>query len=167
MKNLVRRSFILIELGFITLLASCPTTGNHQSDYRQPDIAFPVSKDVYDRTFSEIMQFLNKINEIIKTKNFEAWKANLTREFIAINSDPARLQELSQKPYLKDRNIVLASLYDYFISVFIPSRLETKLDTIDFIDKNRVKAITMVNSVPYVVYLVEKDENNEWKIGVW
>lgn len=128
------------------------------------------SDELYDTTFAEVSAFLKKIDQIIKKSDYEAWKINLTRAFIARFSDPVYLHELSQKPYLKSQNIELKSLHDYFIRVFIPSRIETQsftIDRIEFIGETRVKAITMVGDVPYVLYLLEKDENNEWKIGVW
>ena len=77
------------------------------------------------------------------------------------------LHDLSEKPNLKDSKIVLRSLEDYFYRVFVPSRIRAPLDKIRFMEKNRVKAVTVVNGVPYVVYYLEKDSNNEWKIGVW
>lgn len=107
------------------------------------------------------------MDEIIATKNFEKWKANCTLEYLARYSDPSFLRELSEKPNLKDNHIVLSSLKDYFYNVFVPSRVRAPLDKIDFIEKSKVKAITVVNGVPYVVYYLEKDSNNKWKIGVW
>jgi hypothetical protein len=149
----------LLFLAFLlsTLLFSCPTTDNQ----------YTVSKEIYNKTFNEIHQFFIKMDEIIKTGNFEQWKANLTVEYITLYSDAGHLRELSKKPNLKDRNIVITSLHDYFVNVFIPSRSGSDLDKIEIISKNRVKAIRVINDVPYIVYLLEKDENNQWKISVW
>ena len=150
-----------------TLLFACPTTGDQQSSRNNHKNQFSVSKEVYDKTFDEILQFIKKIDELIKTSNYDQWKANLTADFMTRYSDQGFLMELSQKPYLKERNIILKSLHDYFINVFIPSRIENRLDKIEFIGENRVKAISVISDVPYIVYLLEKDENNQWKIGVW
>jgi hypothetical protein len=165
MKVKMNRYLLLFNL--IWPLASCPTAGPDQVKRQDANLSLTVSQDVYEKTFDEIRQLLKKIDALIATRDFEAWKVNCTAEYLSLYSDPARLRELSQKPYLKDHNIVLKSLEDYFMHVFIPSRLETKLDKIDFIEIDRVKAVTVVAGVPYVVYFLEKDKNNQWKIGVW
>ena len=159
----VKAGLLLLCLVLIPALGSCPSTppsGNGRE-------ALSVSRELYDRTFNEVLHFLKEMDVIIAARDFKAWKARCSSAYIALNSDPVRLHELSQKPNLKDRRIVLTSLEDYFIFVFIPSRVETKLDKIDFSEKNRVKAITVIGQVPYIVYFLEKDENNSWKLGIW
>ena len=101
-----------------------------------------ITQKLYDQTFEEIFAFINKINVIIQ-------------------------ESLSAAPQLKDQNIVLTSLYDFFIYVFIPSRKNSNLVRIEFITENKVKAITIIKGTPYILYLIEKDKNNEWKISIW
>jgi len=128
---------------------------------------FIVTQKIYDQTFSEIYIFLEKIQKIIDEIDFINWKLHLTDEYIAKFSDPQYLKALSEKPQLKDQNIVLNSLYDFFINVFIPSRNNSNLVRIEFVNKQRVKTITIIKNTPYILYLLEKDKNNEWKIGIW
>jgi hypothetical protein len=159
----VKAGLLSACLGLIPALFSCPTTppsGNGGE-------TITVSRELYNRTFGEVLHFLKQMDAIIAARDFKAWKAQCTAGFLAAYSDPMRLHELSQKPNLKDRRIVLRSLEDYFYFVFIPSRVETKLDKLDFTAKNRVKAVAVIDDKPYVVYFLEKDENNIWKIGVW
>ena len=128
---------------------------------------FIVTQKIYDQTFSEIYIFLEKIQKIIDEIDFINWKLHLTDEYIVKFSDPQYLKALSEKPQLKDQNIVLNSLYDFFIYVFIPSRNNSNLVRIEFVNKQRVKTITIIKNTPYILYLLEKDKNNEWKIGIW
>jgi hypothetical protein len=162
-----RPHFLFLIFLLLWPLAGCPSTATDRSGRNSAEGGMTVSREVYDRTFSEVLTFLKKMDAIIATRNFEAWKANCTPEYLAYYSDPARLAEISQMPRLKEHGIVVASLEDFFKAVFIPSRTEAILDKIDFIDNRRVKAVTVINGVAYVLYLLEKDQNNQWKIGVW
>jgi hypothetical protein len=159
----VKAGLLLPWLVLIPVLGSCPSVPPSGDDRE----TLSVSRELYNQTFTEVLHFLKEVDAIIAARNFKAWKAHCTAGYLALYSDPARLRELSQKPNLKDRRIVLKSLEDYFEYVFIPSRVETKLDKIDFIEKNRVKAIAIIDNIPYIVYFLEKDENNSWKLGVW
>jgi hypothetical protein len=159
----VKAGLFILWVGLIPALGSCPSTPPPASDGQ----TLSVSRELYNKTFDEVLHFLKEMDAIIAARDFKAWQAHCTPAYLAANSAPSRLRELSQKPNLKDRRIVLKSLEDYFNFVFIPSRVETKLDKIDFIEKNRVKTIAVIDGQPYVVYFLEKDENNLWKIGVW
>ncbi|HEQ72315.1 MAG TPA: hypothetical protein ENN69_07490 [Spirochaetia bacterium] len=152
--------------GLLLIMGGCPSTGEGAVRSRET-LPFTASRELYDSTFHELTQLLEKTERIIATGDFKAWKTLLTDDYIARYSDAGYLRELSEKPNLKDRNIVLRSLEDYFYQVFIPSRKGTRLDSIEFIDRTHVKAITVIRETPYVVYLFEKDKNNEWKIGLW
>ena len=41
------------------------------------------------------------------------------------------------------------------------------MDRIEFLSQTRVKVIAIVNDTNYVIYLLEKESNKLWKIGVW
>jgi hypothetical protein len=151
----------------VVLLTTCQTTGKDIDRQIKNQTPLNVSQETYDKTFTEILQFIKKMDTIIATKDFERWKSSCSQAYVSHFSDQTQLKEISQKPYLRENHIVLASLEDYFLNVFIPSRTEAKLDKIDFIDEHRVKAVTVVDGVPYIVYLLEKDANNQWKIGLW
>jgi hypothetical protein len=163
----MRLKCVINSYVLIVLLTACQTTGNDNNRQTQSQTTLNVSKETYDKTFAEILQFINKMDTIIASKDFERWKNSCSQDYLFHFSDQALLKEISQKPVLKDNHIVLSSLEDYFVNVFIPSRTEAKLDKIEFLEENRVKAITVVNGVPYIVYLLEKDANNQWKIGLW
>lgn len=148
----------------LLLYWNCPSAPDSADD---PGPALVVSKEVYDQTFAEVNFFLKKIHSIILKKDFDTWKTICTEEYLKKYSTGQTLQELSEKPQLKEQNIVLKNIKDYFVEVFIPSRANTKLDKIEFVTKFRVKALSIIADKAYVVYLLEKDENNEWKIGIW
>jgi hypothetical protein len=132
----------------------------------EPQEQFEVSEEVYTRTFEEIGEFIDNLNQIIRNADYESWLAYLSEEYIRTTSDPAYLKDQSEKPLLKQANIQLEDLRDYFEYVVVPSRDQATLDEIEFLDENHVKAIGVLRSTRVILYLLERDQE-QWKIGVW
>ena len=122
-----------------------------------------VSEAVYNQTFSDIQEFVTKLNKIISDSNFEAWKKYLTQEYINYYSNPANLRQISENPILKKHNITLKSLKDYFTYVVVPSRSNATLDSISFVDDNHIKAYMLDGDILVILYNLVKTNNN-WKI---
>jgi hypothetical protein len=127
---------------------------------------FAVSEEVYSRTFEEIGQLIDNLNQLIRSADYDGWLSNLSEEYIRTTSDPAYLREQSEKPLLRQADIRLHTLRDYFIYVVVPSRTQATLDEIEFVDENHVKAIALRRGQRVILYLLERD-GGEWKIGVW
>jgi hypothetical protein len=127
---------------------------------------FVVSREVYTRTFEEIGEFIDNLNLIIRSADYESWLNFLSEEYIRVTADPAYLKDQSEKPLLKQANIQLADLRDYFIHVVVPSRTQATVDEIEFLDENHVKAIAVLRGTRVILYLLERDDG-QWKIGVW
>ncbi|MCL2481106.1 MAG: hypothetical protein FWF38_05300 [Spirochaetaceae bacterium] len=120
---------------------------------------------VYNKTFSDINDFILKLNKIISDLKFEEWKKHLTQDYIDYYSNTSNLNKISENPTLKKYKIVLRSLKDYFTYVVVPSRSEASLDSISFIDDNNVKAYTIIEGDPDPVILYNLVRiNNNWKI---
>jgi len=127
---------------------------------------FVVSAEVYTRTFEEIGEFINNLSRIIRSADYDSWLAYLSEEYIRTTSDPAYLRDQSDKPLLRQADIRLRDLRDYFIYVVVPSRSQATLDEIEFLDENHVKAIALLRGTRVILYLLERDQG-QWKIGVW
>ncbi len=127
---------------------------------------FVVTEEIYTRTFDEIEDFIRNLNQIIRNEDYDTWLANLSEEYIRTCSEPAFLKAQSEKPLLKQGNIVLESLKDYFAHVVVPSRIQAELNEIEFLDEDHVKAISVVRGTRVVLYLLVRD-GGKWKIGVW
>ncbi len=127
---------------------------------------FAVSEEVYSRTFEEIGELIDQLNGIIRSADYERWLSHLSEEYIRTTSDPAYLREQSEKPLLRQADIRLRDLHDYFVYVVVPSRTQATLDEIEFVDENHVKAIALRRGQRVILYLLERD-GGEWKIGVW
>jgi len=127
---------------------------------------FVVTREVYSRTFEEVERFVTNLNQIIRRADYATWVTFLSKEYVSRTSDPQYLKEQSEKPLLKQNNVQLRSLRDYFEQVVVPSRVQASVDEIEFIDESRVKAITTFRNTPAVLYLLVREDGN-WKIGVW
>jgi hypothetical protein len=132
----------------------------------QPAEEYVVSEEVYSKTFDEIEEFIRNLNEIIRREDYDTWLTYLSDEYIERTSDPAYLKQQSEQPLLKKHNINLDSLRDYFEYVVVPSRVQAKLDEIEFVDENQVKAYAMIRNTKALLYLLVR-EDDKWKIGVW
>lgn len=127
---------------------------------------FTVSREVYSRTFEEVESFIARMNEIIQNRDFDTWKTHLSGEYLSKVSDPVYLEEQSRQPLLKQNGIQLECLRDYFEQVVAPSRSGARLDAIEFIDEDHVKAISVIRGTRGVLYLLVREEGR-WKIGIW
>jgi len=112
-----------------------------------------ITQEMYDQTLAEVKRFIENLNKSIGSKNYNAWKNALTDERFAEISSPEFLKEQSESPLMKNRKIVLKTPNDYFLNVVVPSRANSKVDEIDFVDENNVKAF-------YLETRTRRDENN-------
>ena len=129
-------------------------------------VDYEATKEEYEAAFEEIDKLINKLNTIIKNGRYEEWLTYLTEEYINTMSKKSNLEEISDKPILKRYNINLHSLRDYFNYVVVPSRSNTQLDDIIFVDKKHVKAISVKDGKNTILYQLER-VNDKWKIGIW
>jgi len=129
--------------------------------------SFEVTPEKKQTTMVEIRELVDKLNAIIVKKSFPEWKAYLDKDYIRVYGDPVRLKEYSaSSPFLKQFNIKLKSLEDYFKFVVVPSRADTVVDDISFVDENRVNVWTVVDNEKVLLYLL-KLYDKEWKISSW
>ena len=102
-----------------------------------------INYEYYLATREDVRRFIDDLNDIIKNQDYNTWKAILSPEYYAEISSTEHLDELSELPAMKTRNITLKTLEDYFSHVFIPSRANSRVDDIEFIGLYRVKAFTI------------------------
>lgn len=175
-----RPVLLLVALAF--LLSSCPglpppgTDGQPISD-TGTDTQAPGAQDAFDPStispemkesaFVDIRGLIDQLNTIIRNRDIDSWRAYLTEEYVAYYSDAATLAEISQEPALKRYDIVLRTLADYFQYVVYPSRQNMKVDDIEFVGPDHVRAITVnLKGERLVLYNLEKI-GDTWKIGIW
>jgi hypothetical protein len=132
----------------------------------EPAEKFVVTEEVYQKTFEEIEGVIGELNAIIRARDFARWERRLTVAYRELASSPAYLAEVSESAALKKNGVVLRSLADYFNQVVVPSRSSVKLDKLAFVDTTHVKAITVIQGEPYILYWLVR-EGETWNIGIW
>lgn len=123
-----------------------------------------VSAEVYVRTFDELEARIRQWNETIARKDYDSWKAALSRDYVAQRGAPTYLAELSRNPKLREYGVSLKTLKDYFVYVVVPARVDAALDRISFVNENRVKAYANLGGDPAILFYVVR-EDGVWKIG--
>jgi len=183
------KTAVALVLGFSCLTFSCASTdtagdttetattqtaqtSQPSSTATQPAAFDPtrVSQAVYISTREEVQHFIERLNQIIRDRNFNSWRSALSPEYYAEISSQENLRALSEQPAMKTRRIVLRVPEDYFIHVVVASRADYKIDDIDieFVTENRVKAFILTTNrageeLRLRLYDLEKI-NNTWII---
>lgn len=135
----------------------------------QPAAAVPfdpssITKEVFDSTKIDVQVLIERLNELIRAREYDAWVEYLGADYRDSVSDPAFLARISDSARLKNEKIVLRDLKDYFIHVVVPSRANDRVDDIEFIGQNRVKAFTVTARGQRLrLYDLEKTDGG-WKI---
>ena len=163
------------------LVISCNTTDTKQDKTdagraQQNNVFNPagISQAHYTATREEVRHFIEKLNQIVRSRNYSQWREALSQEYIDEYSSAETLQRISDEPLMRRQNIVLRNLNDYFTRVFVPSRNPDRIQSdinnieIEFVTANRVRAfITRTNNAGEesreILYNLEKI-NSEWKI---
>ena len=127
---------------------------------------FVVTEELYRKTFNEVEVAIASLTKIIAAREYDQWVGYLTAEYVATIGSPKYLAAVSESAVLKKNGIVLKSLKDYFDDVVVRSRSQAKLDEISFVDKTHVKAISVVNGTPVILYWLVW-EGGVWKVGIW
>jgi hypothetical protein len=123
-----------------------------------------ITEEVFADTLGEVQRFIEDLNGLISGKNFNSWLAYLGDTYRQMINSPEYLQRISEMPTLKKQGIVLKSAEDYFSQVVVPSRANARVDDIEFVSQNRVKAFTLDrNGTRLRLYDLEKGQEN-WKI---
>jgi hypothetical protein len=148
-----KKAFLIMSLAVIIVLSSCGSgaekaQGNTGDSSNKSDAFDPtkVSQERYLSTRDEVQKFIEEQNRIIRDRNFEAWRMSLSSEYFKEISSAENLRRISEQPAMKTRRIVLRTAQDYFDYVVVPSRADLRVDEIEFISVNRVKAFTLTTN---------------------
>lgn len=125
-----------------------------------------VSEAVKTATIVDVRSFIDSLNQIIRRQDYDAWLTHLTDDYVKYYSDSIILAQYSEYPVIKGKGIKLKTLKDYFINVVFPARQNDKVDDIEFVGENQIKAITVSpKGERNILYLLEK-RDDVWKIGI-
>jgi hypothetical protein len=137
-----------------------------------------ISHEKYELAKADVQKLINDLNRIIRAKNYNAWITYLADSYLRYISSQTFLEEKTEDLYKRDQIVatnlgrdpkmvekrILKNARDYFEYVVVPSRSNDRLDDIDFVLENRVKAYTMDNRGNRLVLYDFEIINNKWKI---
>jgi hypothetical protein len=123
-----------------------------------------ITPELYDTTKKDVQQLINELNRIIQSKNYQAWVSYLGSDYFAEINSSVFLKETSESSFLKSKNTVLSTARDYFINVVVPSRANSRVDDIEFINQKRVKAFTVTSRGQRLRLYDLEDFGDGWKI---
>lgn len=161
---------LLLAVITLGVLASCGSTGSitggdiPRASGKQPvfDPA-KITKEEKERVRVGANQFVGELNRIIQRRDFTAWEKYLEPKYKERLESKENLAQASQSERLRQRQIVLQNLFDYFINVVVPSRSDLRVDDIDFISQNRVKAYMIESERRVRIYELERF-GDSWRI---
>jgi hypothetical protein len=123
-----------------------------------------ITQEVYDTTKKEVQQFISELNGIIRARNYNDWVSYLGSAYFEEINSPDFLRRISESSFLKSNHTVLSDARDYFIRVVVPSRMNSRVDDIEFVSQKRVKAFTVTASGQRLRLYDLEDFGDGWKI---
>jgi hypothetical protein len=137
-----------------------------------------ISEEYYEAVKEELQALIENLNLIIRARNYNAWVAHLSDAYHSEISSPAFLEERTEELFRRDqivarnmgrdpRNVqrrVLRTVMDYFTHIVVPSRSNDRLDDIDFVSENRVKAYTLDSRGNRLILYDLEIIDGRWKI---
>ena len=135
-----------------------------QEPVRESFDPLSITKEIFDSTKIDVQELISRLNGIIREKKFDEWILFLGTEYRQILSEPGFLARISSSAVLRKQGITLRDIRDYFMYVVVPSRAKDRVDDIEFIGQNRVKAFTIdTKGRKLRLYDLEKTTSG-WKI---
>jgi hypothetical protein len=178
----MKKSGFLIPVFSLLLVFSCADGPGPQSppprapvDQKSGDTPNPaqaaelfdpksVTKEEFNTAKIEVQELIQKLNGIIRARDYDAWVSYLGAEYFALINSREYLDRINQQPRMLKARITLYNARDYFTNVVVPARANDRVDDIEFISKNRVKAYTInARGERLRLYDLER-ERSGWKI---
>jgi len=137
-----------------------------------------ISDDLYEITKAEIQDVIQKLDIIIRDRNYNAWLGYLSPSYREEISSPKFLEDRTEELYRRDQLVAaamgrnpgtvvkktLGNLKDYFDNVVVPSRASDRVDDIDFISETKVRAYTVSNRGTRLILYDLEIIGDDWKI---
>lgn len=122
-----------------------------------------ITEDVFENDKNVLLNIIDQLSIIMANKDYDGWVRYLSQESILYWRNSSNLSEVSKR--LPIKGLRLKTLEDYFKFVFIPSRLNKKVDEIRYVSSNFVKVVQMqesVNEYKDIIYYTFEKINGKW-----
>lgn len=122
-----------------------------------------ITEDIFENDKNALLNIIDQLSIIMANKDYDGWVNYLSQESILYWRNSSNLNEVSKR--LPIKGLRLKTLEDYFKFVFIPSRLNKKVDEIRYVSSNFVKVVQMqesVNEYKDIIYYTFEKINGKW-----
>lgn len=143
--------------------APTPVESEEDAEYARSvngDLAGSISKDEFQEDKKNIMEVIDDLAKIMKTKDYDAWLKYVSPSSKKYWSDPKNLATVASR--LPVKGLKITSMKDYFLYVFIPARQNSKVEEIRYISTTVTKAVEPRESEDIIFYLFEKSASGDW-----
>ena len=144
----------------------------------QPFNPGAISEAQYEAAKLEVQAFIADLNRIIRARNYEAWVDHLAASYHTLINSRDFLEERTEELYRRDvivaQNMgrdprmverrILRTGRDFFLHIVVPSRSNDRVDDIDFVSENRVKAFTIDTRGNRLILYDLEIIDGRWKI---
>ncbi len=120
-----------------------------------------VPKEVFEEDKKQILQIIDELSVVMKTKNYKKWLSYLDESSIRYYSKQSNLNKAAAR--LPVKNMQIEDLEAYFKLVFIPARTGRAVDEIRYESDTKVKAVQVDGDKDAVYYNFVK-LNGAWKL---
>lgn len=120
-----------------------------------------ISYDTFQNDKSSILAIIKNLDLSMKNRDFDLWKKHIAPTSIVYWNEKINLEKLSTK--LSSRGIVLSELNDYFVHMFIPSRIGRLVNEIRYLSPTEIKAVQVQGDKDIIYYEFEKIEG-QWLV---
>ena len=121
-----------------------------------------ISINAYEADLAAIQAEIEELDSIMKARDFQKWQKHIEPASIDYWKNPSHLAKASS--LLPQKNEKVKNLFDYFNKVFIPARVDHKVEHIRYISSTSVKAVQVKEDESEVVYYNFVKEKDKWMV---
>ena len=152
----------------VPVVQTSPEVVQVQSENEAPAVVpvfnpLEITREEFETTKADIQKLVEDLNKIIRASNYNTWLTYLTDQYRQKINSREFINDLVDKyPAFKGR---INNARDYFNYVVVPSRANDRVDDIEFVSKNEVRAYTEDAKGQTVVLYRLENLDSKWKIA--
>jgi len=116
----------------------------------------------YEADLAAIQAVMGELDSIMTKKDYQKWMSYVDPDSITYWKNPAHLAKVSTQ--LPRKDVKVKNLMDYFNYIFIPSRVNHKVEHIRYINSTSVKAVQVKEDESEVVYYNFVKRKAKWMV---
>jgi hypothetical protein len=121
-----------------------------------------VSLNTYEADLAAIQATIAELDAVMTKRDFQKWQTYVEPDSITYWKNPSHLAKASS--LLPRKDVKVKNLMDYFNYIFIPARVDHKVEHIRYVNPNSVKAVQVKDDETEVVYYNFVKSKGKWLV---